>query len=165
MAKEEKKNGCLIKVYLIILFVAGIILGLSYQSAKKDKTVQTSDRQQTASVQTEQKNEKKSDKENKEEKEILLDNSLLTALTSKGIEQQNVLSQYIKEIESKGSTYNVYYKEIKLNKGQKPENFEPVMKTLARNFKIGLKKTKNADGSYKYLFYDKKRTYSELILK
>ena len=135
--KKDKRNKFVIKIYLFILFMTGIILGFSYQSALKNKITAI---------------------------DTLLDNNLVTALTSNGIDQSNVLSQFAKEVKVSGVTCNKYYKKIKLNKNQKPENFEPIFKTLARNFKIDLSKTKYKDGSYKYSFYDKKRTYSEIVL-
>ena len=136
MAKD-KRNGLLIKIYLFIMFVCGIILGFSFLSAEKNKltVIDTS-----------------------------LDNNLVTALTSNGIEQINVVSQFIKEVKINGITCNEYYKTIKLSEKQKPENFEPIFKTIARNFKIDLSKTKYKDGSYKYTFYDNKRTYSVITL-
>ena len=38
MTKEskDKRNGVLIKIYLFILFVAGVILGFSYLSTNKE---------------------------------------------------------------------------------------------------------------------------------
>ena len=140
MSKEQKdkRNSILIKIYLFILFVAGIILGFSYLSADREKLVEI---------------------------ETLLDNNLVTALTSNGIEQINVVSQFVKEVKINGVICNEYYKTIELSKKQRPENFEPIFKTLARNFKIDLSKTKYKDGSYKYTFYDKKRTYSVVTLK
>lgn len=154
---KKEKSGCLIKVYLLILFIAGIILALSYQSAQKKGPNQKSEQQQTS---VESKNTSSSGPI-----DVMLDNNIITALTSSGLQQQNVVKQYVKEMKDKNTTYNQYFKEIKLNKGQKPENFEPILKTIARNFKIALSKTGNIDGSIKYLFYDKKRTYSELVLK
>ena len=135
--KKDKRNKVVIKIYLFILFMTGIILGFSYQAALKNKI---------SAIDT------------------LLDNNLVTALTSNGIDQSNVLSQFVKEIKVSGVTCNKYYKKIKLNRNQKPENFEPVFKTLARNFKINLSKTKYKDGSLEYTFYDKKRTYSVVHL-
>ncbi|MBR3627643.1 MAG: hypothetical protein IKN42_02210 [Elusimicrobia bacterium] len=139
MAKEnkDKRNGILIKIYLFILFVAGVILGFSYLSANKEKLTAI---------------------------DVSLDNNIVTALTSNGIEQQNVASQFVKEVKIKGVTCNQYYKTINLPKKQKPENFEPVFKTIARNFKIDLAKSKYKDGSCKYTFYDDKRTYSVITL-
>ncbi len=135
--KKDKRNKIVVKIYLFILFIAGIILGFSYQAAVKNKITAI---------------------------DTLLDNNLVTALTSNGIDQSDVLSQFAKEVKISGIVCNKYYKKIKLNKNQKPENFEPIFKTLARNFKIDLSKTKYKDGSYKYSFYDKKRTYSEVVL-
>lgn len=139
MAKEnkDKRNTVLIKIYLLILFVAGIILGFSYLSASKNNLTAI---------------------------DVPLDNNLVTALTSNGIEQTNVVSQFVKEVEVSGVTCNEYYRTIKLSKNQRIENFEPIFKTLARNFKISLSKTKNKDDSYTYKFYDKKRTYSFVTL-
>ncbi len=138
MAKD-KRNSILVKIYLFILFVIGIILGFSYLSATKENLTLI---------------------------DIPLDNNLVTALTSNGIEQQNVIAQFAKEINIKGVACSEYYKKIKLSNNQKPENFEPIFKTLARNFKINLSRVKNKDGSYTYKFYDKKRVYStvELII-
>ena len=67
MAKEtkKKKSRFLIKVYLFILFILGIILGFSYLAANKANLTAI---------------------------DIPLDNSLVTALTSNGIGQENVLS-------------------------------------------------------------------------
>ena len=140
MAKErkDKRSGCLIKIFLFILFIVGIILGFSYLSANKDSLTAI---------------------------EVPLDNSIVTTLTSNGIEQVNVISQLVEEVKISGVTCNQYHKTIKLPENKKPENFEPLFKTLARNFKIDLSKTKYKDGSYKYTFYDKKRTYSEITLK
>ena len=139
MAKEnkDKRNGTLIKIYLFILFVAGVILGFSYLSANKEDLTSI---------------------------DVPLDNNIVTALTSNGIEQINVTSQFIKEVKVSGVNCNEYYKTIKLSEKQKPENFEPIFKTIARNFKIDLSKTKYKDGSCKYSFYDKKRTYSVITL-
>ena len=127
----------MIKIYLFILFIIGIILGFSYLSANKENLTAI---------------------------DVPLDNSLITALTSNGIEQKDVVSQFVEEVKVNGVACNEYYKTIKLSNKQKPENFEPIFKTIARNFKIDLSKTKYKDGSYKYPFYDKKRTYSVVTL-
>ena len=135
--KKDKRNSVLIKIYLFILFVIGIILGFSYLSANKTSLTAI---------------------------EVPLDNSIVTALTSNGIEQKDVVSQFVEEVKVNGVACNEYSKTIKLSEKQKPENFEPIFKTIARNFKIDLSKTKYKDGSYKYTFYDKKRTYSIITL-
>ena len=139
MAKEnkDKRNSILIKIYLFILFVAGVILGFSYLSANKEELTAI---------------------------DVALDNNIVTALTSNGIEQQNITSQFVKEVKIKGVICNEYYKTIKLPKNKKIENFEPIFKTIARNFKIDLAKSKYKDDSCKYTFYDTKRTYSVITL-
>jgi len=135
--KKESKNKILPKIYLILLFIAGIILAFSFQTAKKSKTLDV---------------------------DQMLDNNLVTALTSNGIEQKDVLSQFAREKKDKSSAYNEYYKKIKMPKNKKTENFEPVLKTLARNFKLELSKTTYKDNSFKYVFSDKKRIYSTIVL-
>lgn len=135
--KKDKRNSVLIKIYLLILFIIGIILGFSYLSANKKNLTLI---------------------------DVSLDNNLVTALTSNGIEQKNVIAQFAKEIKIDGIACSQFYKKIKLSIEQKPENFEPIFKTLARNFKINLSRTKNKDGSYTYKFYDKKRVYSIIEL-
>ena len=136
--KKDRRNGCLIKIFLFILFVVGIILGFSYLSANKDGLTAI---------------------------EVPLDNSIVTVLTSNGIEQTDVISQLVEEVKISGVTCNLYHKTIKLPADKRPENFEPLFKTLARNFKIDLSKTKYKDGSYEYIFSNKKRTYSTITLK
>lgn len=139
MAKENKdrRNGFLIKLYLFILFIIGIILGFSYLSANRETLTSV---------------------------DVALDNNIVTALTSNGIQQRNVTSQFVKEVKIRGVACNEYHKAITLSENQKPENFEPIFKTIARNFKIDLSKTKYKDGSYQYVFYDKTRTYSVITL-
>lgn len=139
MAKktQQPKNKILSKLYLVLLFAAGIILAFSFQTANKNKALAI---------------------------DQMLDNNLVTALTSNGIEQKDVLSQFAREKNIQTTTYNEYYKKIRLPGNKKPENLEPILKTLARNFKIELAKTIYKDGSYKYVFSDKKRVYSTIVL-
>ncbi|MGE4384770.1 MAG: hypothetical protein AB7E39_02745 [Endomicrobiaceae bacterium] len=139
MAKQtrEQKSKVLSKIYLALLFAAGIALAFSFQAAKKNKAVNI---------------------------DQMLDNSLVTALTSNGIEQKDVLEQFAREKKEKSVIYNEYYKKIKLPGNKKSENFEPILKTLARNFKLELSKTTYRKGSFKYVFSDKKRIYSTVVL-
>ncbi|MDD3323121.1 MAG: hypothetical protein PHS59_16945 [Paludibacter sp.] len=134
---QQPKNKILSKLYLVLLFAAGIILAFSFQTANKNKALAI---------------------------DQMLDNNLVTALTSNGIEQKDVLSQFAREKNIQTTTYNEYYKKIRLPGNKKPENLEPILKTLARNFKIELAKTIYKDGSYKYVFSDKKRVYSTIVL-
>lgn len=131
--EESKLKKLLIKIFLLVLFIAGMILGFSYQSAKDKKVI---------------------DFEQK------LDNSVITALTSNGISQNDVISQFVKEVRIKGRICHEYNKKIELPKSKKADNFEPSFKTIARNFKIELTKRKYRNGAYRYSFSDKTRTYS-----
>ncbi len=136
MAKNREESNfkkILVKIFLLILFIVGMILGFSYQAAKDKKVIDF---------------------------EQMLDNSVVTALTSNGIDQNDVISQFVKEIRIKGRVCHEYNKKIELPKSKKAENFEPSFKTIARNFKIELTKRKFRNGSYRYSFSDKTRTYS-----
>ena len=131
--EESKSKKFLVKIYLLVLFVAGMIIGFSYQSAKNKKVIDF---------------------------EQLLDNNIVTALTSNGISQSDVISQFVKEMRIKGRICHEYYKKIELPKSKKVDNFEPSFKTVARNFKVELTKKTYKDGFYRYSFSDKQRTYS-----
>lgn len=131
--EESKSKKFLVKIYLFVLFVVGIIIGFSYQAAMDKKIVNV---------------------------EQILDNNVVTALISNGIEQSNVVSQFVKENKSGVHTYHEYYKKISLPKSKKAQNFEPVFKTVARNFKVKLTKKVLKDGSYQYIFTDKNRVCS-----
>jgi len=131
--EESKLKNFLVKIYLLVLFAAGMIIGFSYLSAKDKKIVNF---------------------------EQMLDNSVVTALTSNGIDQSDVTAQFVKEIKIKGIICHEYNKKIKLPKLKRAENFEPSFKTIARNFKIELTKRTYKDGSCRYSFSDRQRTYS-----
>jgi len=85
--EESKPKKFLVKIYLFILFVVGMIIGFSYQAAKNKKIIDF---------------------------EQILDNNIVTALTSNGIDQSNVISQFVKEIKIKGRICHEYNKKIEL---------------------------------------------------
>lgn len=126
----------MVKVYIFILFVCGIVLGLSFISSGKNT---------------------------KNLIEQKLENDLITIIVSNGLGQEDVISQYIKEAKSGDQIYNQYYKNIYLPDTKKIANIELQLKILARNFKIDMSKNVEPDKSYKYVFYDKNRTYSTII--
>lgn len=134
--KQKKQSSIMVKIYIFILFICGIILGLSFISPGKN---------------TQNLIEQK------------LDNDLITILVSNGIEQEDVISQYIKEAKTENQIYNQYYKNIYLPSNKKIANIELQLKILARNFKIDMSKNVEPDKSYKYVFYDKNRTYSTIV--
>lgn len=134
--KQKKQSSIMVKVYIFILFVCGIVLGLSFISSGKNT---------------------------KNLIEQKLENDLITIIVSNGLGQEDVISQYIKEAKSGDQIYNQYYKNIYLPDTKKIANIELQLKILARNFKIDMSKNVEPDKSYKYVFYDKNRTYSTII--
>ncbi|MDD5021195.1 MAG: hypothetical protein PHR82_03540 [Endomicrobiaceae bacterium] len=134
--KQKKQSSVIVKVYIFILFVCGIILGLSFIST---------------------------DKNNQNFIEQKLDNDLVTILVANDIEQGDVIAQYIKESKNGNQIYNQYYKNIYLPNNKKIANIELQLKILARNFKINISKNVEPDKSYKYIFYDKNKTYSTVV--
>jgi len=138
MTKENKQNsGVLTRIYLILLFGLGVMLGFSFISFNENKIFIADQK---------------------------LDNAVVSVLTSNGVSQSSVVIQFAKENKIKGAVYNEYYKKIKIPKNKKIKNFELSFKNLAVNFKIDLSKTIYKDGSCKYIFYDKDRTYSTVVL-
>ena len=133
--KQKKQSSIIVKVYIFILFVCGILIGLSFVSTDK----------------------------NKELIEQKLDNDLVTILVTNDITQEDVISQYIKEAKNGDQIYNQYYKNIYLPNNKKISNIELQFKTLARNFKIDISKNVEPDKSYRYVFYDKNKTYSTVV--
>jgi len=131
--EESKSKKILVKIYLFVLFIVGIVVGFSYQAAMDKKVTDV---------------------------EQMLDNSIVTALISNGVEQSNVVSQFIRETRVSGRICHEYNKKISLPKSKKAQNFEPIFKTVARNFKLELTKKTYKDGSCKYTFKDDKKTYS-----
>lgn len=138
MSQKQKKqsSSIIVKLYIFILFVCGIILGLSFISTDKNK---------------------------KNFIEQKLDNDLVTILVANDIDQEDVIAQYIKESKNENQIYNQYYKNIYLADNKKIANIELQFKILARNFKIDISKNVEPDKSYKYVFYDKNKTYSTVV--
>jgi hypothetical protein len=134
--KQKKQSSIVVKLYIFILFVCGIILGLSFVIAGKNSQNMIDQK---------------------------LDNDLVTILVANGIKQEDVIVQYIKEKKDKNQIYNQYYKNIYLSNNKKIENFGLQFKILARNFKIDISKNVEPDKSCKYVFYDKNRTYSIVV--
>ncbi|GAB1401424.1 hypothetical protein MASR1M68_03350 [Elusimicrobiota bacterium] len=134
--KQKKQSSIMAKVYIFILFLCGIVLGFSFISSGKNT---------------------------KNLIEQKLENDLITILVSNGLGQEDVISQYIKEAKNGDKIYNQYYKNIYLPDTKKIASIELQLKILARNFKIDMSKNVEPDKSYKYVFYDKNRTYSTII--
>ncbi|WP_413852791.1 hypothetical protein [Candidatus Ruminimicrobium bovinum] len=171
MAKQKRENNSFLStIYLILLFLVGIVVGLTFQSSdsvnKKQIKVKTNtESRQVKSAQQKQqsvKNEQKQsfsekDKDNQTKQTVKqeqpktdkkadnpvvqkLENELVTVLVSNGIIQQDIIVQYAKEIQDKKNTYTQYYKEIRVPKNKRIDTFEYQFKTLARNCKIEVSK-------------------------
>ena len=195
MAKQKKENSSFLStVYLIILFAVGISVGLNLQhtgntnkkqikvrhveqsvqkplvqTSKQNQTVQKNDLKRTDNQvdKNEQKQETKT-VEKKQDNGIVqkLENELVTVLVTNNILQQDIITQYAKEIEDKKIKYTQYYKEINLPKNKKFDTFDYQFKTLARNCKIDVSKVPDENlGMVTYSFYDKDRVYSVVVFK
>ena len=194
MAKQKKEsNSFLANIYLIILFFVGIgvVLNFQYtdninkkqikvkhieqsvqkpsvQTNKQNQTVQKNDLKRDNQVdKNEQKQETKT-VEKKQDNGIVqkLENELVTVLVTNDILQQDIITQYAKEIEDKKIKYTQYYKEINLPKNKKFDTFDYQFKTLARNCKIDVSKVSDENlGMVTYSFYDKDRIYSIVVFK
>lgn len=134
--KQKRQSSIIVKIYILILFICGVILGLSFINAGKNSRGNI---------------------------DAKLDNDLVTILVSNGIKQEDVIAQYVREKKYENSVYNQYYKNIFLPDNKKIESFELQFKTLARNFKIDISKNVEPDKSNKYVFYDKDKIYSTVI--
>jgi hypothetical protein len=131
---KNKKENILIKIYLIFLFICGIIVWLTIQPANKQKI----------SI------------------DVILDKKIVDIFVSHNINQGNILKQFIKERSSNSMKWNEFYKTIELNKFAKIEEFEKLFRRLARSMKIELSRTDISDGSVTYKFYSPSRTYSNI---
>ena len=188
MTKQKRENNSFLStIYLIILFVVGISVGLNLQyignkNKKQIKAKHIEQSVQKSSVRIKKqdnseqknivdKNEQKQETKTVEKKQdngIIqkLENELVTVLVTNDIMQQDIITQYAKEIEDKKIKYTQYYKEINLPKNKKSDTFDYQFKTLARNCKIDVSKVSDENlGMITYSFYDKDRIYSIVVFK
>jgi hypothetical protein len=131
---KNKKESILIKIYLIFLFICGIVIWLTIHSANKQE------------IST----------------DVILDKKIVDIFLSHNIKQNNILKQFIRERISNSTKWNEFYKTIELNKSIKIKEFEKLFKRLASSMKIGLSRMDNSDGSVTYKFYSPSRTYSNI---
>ena len=188
MTKQKRENNSFLStIYLIILFVVGISVGLNLQyignkNKKQIKAKHIEQSVQKSSVRIKKqdnseqknivdKNEQKQETKTVEKKQdngIIqkLENELVTVVVTNDIMQQDIITQYAKEIEDKKIKYTQYYKEINLPKNKKSDTFDYQFKTLARNCKIDVSKVSDENlGMITYSFYDKDRIYSIVVFK
>ena len=187
MAKQQKRksNNFLSTIYLIILFLTGITVGLTLQTGnninKRQIKVRTNtESRQPHSVQSSvdtnkgvsqekqyvRKEQPKADRKSDDTVVQKLENELVTLLVSNGIIQQDIVTQYAKEIQNNNDIYTQYYKEIVVPNNKRIDTFEYQFKTLARNCKIEVSKVVDDNfGKVTYSFYDKDKIYSIVVLK
>jgi len=139
MAEKDKKEPVIIKIYVIILFLCGIGLWFAVQPA-----VHPAVKSRTAS-------------------DVEIDKKVVDALSAGGVKQEDILSQYAREMSAGNAQWSEFYKKIQLRGGNHSDNFENTFRSIARFFKVGLSRTENVDGSVTYKFYSSSgRNYSNV---
>ncbi|MCA6071009.1 MAG: hypothetical protein LE168_01250 [Endomicrobium sp.] len=134
--KKEKKESIWIKIYIIALFLCGMGIWFAIQPVSKQK--------------------------------ILVDNALdkriVDVLVANGVGQEDVITQYTRERNTRSAQWNEFYKTIKLKPDKTAQSFETNFRSVARAMKVGLSKLDNVDGSVTYKFYSPNRNYSNVTL-
>ena len=125
MAQKQKKEHIIVKIYIIVLFFLGIGIWYSMQSVQKEKI----------SV------------------DVELDKKIVDVLVANGIRQDDILSQYAREMNTRAAQWNEFHKKVQLKGEKRLDVFENGFRSVARSLKVGLSKTDNADGSVTYRFY------------
>jgi len=185
MTKKQKRenNSFLSKIYLIVLFITGITVGITFQTynnysaANKQINVKynTETKQKSnvpvkkeQTVKQEPKTETRRENATQDNKPVnnpvvqKLENELVTVLVSNNVFQQDIIAQYAREVDG----YTQYYKEIKLREYKRADTFDYQFKTLARNCKIEVSKVADENlGTYTYSFYDKNKVYSIVVFR
>jgi hypothetical protein len=124
-----------IKIYIVLLFLLGIVICFSTQEGNKRRA--------------------KSDVE--------LDNKVIGILSNNSINQGDIIAQYAKEMEDKTALWTQYHKKIRIRDIDYLDKFDFDFRELARSMNLGLTKTLNADGSITYEFYSTpKMVYSNI---
>jgi hypothetical protein len=131
---KNKKESVWIKIYLIFLFICGVVIWLTIQPLNKQK------------IST----------------DVVLDKKIVDILVSHKIKQESMVKQFIRERTSNSMKWNEFHKTIKLNRFAKIKDFEKSFRSLARSMKIGLSRLDNPDGSVTYKFYSPNKTYSNI---
>ena len=135
MSEKQKKESPLVKLYIIVLFFLGMGIWFAMQDDGPKRKVSLS---------------------------VELDNKITDTLAAGGVRQEDIISQYARDRESRNARWSEFYKKIHLRDGKKPESFENSFRTIARSAKVGLSKTRETDGSVTYRFYSPDRTYSNI---
>lgn len=134
--KKEKKESIWIKIYIIALFLCGMGIWFVIQPVSKQKI----------SV------------------DIALDKRIVDVLVANGVGQEDVITQYTRERNTRSAQWNEFYKTIKLKSDKTAQSFETNFRSVARVMKVGLSKLDSVDGSVTYKFYSPNRSYSNVTL-
>ncbi|MCA6069731.1 MAG: hypothetical protein LE180_01200 [Endomicrobium sp.] len=134
--KKEQKESIWIKIYIIALFLCGMGIWFVIQPVSKQKI----------SV------------------DIALDKRIVDVLVANGVGQEDVITQYTRERNTRSAQWNEFYKTIKLKSDKTAQSFETNFRSVARVMKVGLSKLDNVDGSVTYKFYSPNRSYSNVTL-
>jgi hypothetical protein len=134
VSAKDKQESVWVKIYIVLLFLCGIGIWFAIQPVNKQKV----------SI------------------DVELDKRVVDVLTANGIVQSDILTQYIRERNTRATQWNEFYKTIKLKSGKSPQYFETSFRSVARSMKIGLSKVDNVDGSTTYKFYSPNKNYSNI---
>ena len=136
--KNQKRESIIVKIYLVVLFFAGIALFLSLQPSKNEKI----------------------------SADVALDRKVIDVLLANGISQKQLVSQYVREKSAGRETWNEFHKTFAVRDLAKARSLETGLAGAARSSKVGLRKTENPDGSLTYVFYtDRDKIYSQITFK
>jgi hypothetical protein len=95
--------------------------------------------------------------------DIDLDNRISKVLSDNRIAQNDIVSQFAREMQNKSSLWKEFNKKIILRDDSRLDVFDSDFRKIARSMGLGLKKTLNADGSITYRFYtDSDMTFSKI---
>ncbi|MDR3049933.1 MAG: hypothetical protein LBV16_08915 [Elusimicrobiota bacterium] len=127
MAKTERRREPIyIKLYILLLFFLGIVIWFSMHSGDKQRV----------------------------KIDIDLDNQISKVLSDNLISQDDIISQFAKEMQNKSSLWKEFNKKIILRDSSKLDVFDLNFRDIARSMNLGLNKILNADGSITYKFYN-----------
>jgi hypothetical protein len=131
---KNKKESILVKIYLMFLFVCGVVIWFAIEPASNSNIAT----------------------------DTILDRQIVNILMHNRVKQENILKQYIRQRTTNGAQWSEFYKTIKIKEKVKVKEFEKSFRSLARSMKLGLSRIDGSDGSVTYKFYSPSRTYSNI---
>ncbi|MDR1417741.1 MAG: hypothetical protein LBI80_01045 [Endomicrobium sp.] len=136
MSSRKKTESLWVKLYIIILFFCGVAIWFCVQPIKK----------QTISL------------------DVYIDKKIVETLIEKGITQDDILKQYVRERTTISAKWDEFYKVVKLKPNQNAQLFQNEFRQIARDMKVGLNRLDNIDGSITYRFYSPDKTYYNITI-